>query len=114
MRRFEDEDLTDAEFRECDLSRSRLVGVAMQEVEIGGLVTNLVVNGVEVMSYVEAEFDRRHPVRLLLRSEEPADRREAWRQLRKGWATPADRAGSMAEGSEHVRVDGEFSMVETL
>jgi hypothetical protein len=62
MRRFDDEDLTDAEFRECDLSRARLVGVVMQDVEIDGLVTNLVVNGVEVMSYVEAELDRRHPV----------------------------------------------------
>ena len=41
--------------RECDLSRVRLVGVVMQDAEIDGLVTNLVVNGVEVMSYVEAE-----------------------------------------------------------
>jgi len=72
MRRFDDEDLTGAEFRECDLSRARLVGVVMQDVEIDGLVTNLVVNGVEVMSYVEAELDRRHPVRLLIRSDEPA------------------------------------------
>src|SRR4051794_19012467 len=71
MRRFDDEDLTGAEFRECDLSRVRLVGVVMQDAEIDGLVTNLVVNGVEVMSYVEAELDRRHPVRLLIRSDEP-------------------------------------------
>ena len=55
MRRFDDEDLTGAEFRECDLSRARLVGVVMQDAEIDGLVTNLVVNGVEVMPYVEAE-----------------------------------------------------------
>jgi len=47
MRRFDDEDLTGAEFRECDLSRARLVGVVMQDAEIDGLVTNLVVNGVE-------------------------------------------------------------------
>src|SRR3954471_7092013 len=114
MRRFNDEDLTGAEFRECDLSRARLVGVVMQDVEIDGLVTNLVVNGVEVMSYVEAELDRRHPVRLLMRSDEPADLREAWRQLRKAWATTTERVRSMAEGSEHLGVDGEWSMVETL
>ena len=76
MRRFDDEDLTGAEFRECDLSRARLVGVVMQDAEIDGLVTNLVVNGVEVMPYVEAELDRRHPVRLLIRSDEPGDLRE--------------------------------------
>src|SRR3990170_3265403 len=91
-----------------------MVGVVMQDAEIDGLVTNLVVNGVEVMPYVEVELDRRHPVRLLIRSDEPADLREAWRQLRKAWATTAERAGSMAEGSEDIGVDDEWSMVETL
>src|SRR6476469_6930313 len=114
MRRFDDEDLSGAEFRECDLSRARLVGVVMQDAEIDGLVTNLVVNGVEVMSYVEAEIDRRHPVRLLIRSEEPAELREAWRQLRDDWATTIDRVRSMPPNSEHRGVDGEWSMVETL
>lgn len=114
MRRFNDEDLTGAEFRECDLSRARLVGVVMQDVEIDGLVTNLVVNGVEVMSYVEAELDRRHPVRLLIRSDDPGDLREAWRQLRTAWTTTTERARSMAQGSEDLSVDGEWSMVETL
>jgi hypothetical protein len=114
VRRFEDEDLTGAEFRECDLSRARLVGVVMQDAEIDGLVTNLVVNGVEVMGYVEAELDRRHPVRLLIRSDEPADLREAWRQLRDDWAATTERVRSMPEDSEHRRVDGEWSMVETL
>ena len=114
MRRFDDEDLTGAEFRECDLSRVRLVGVVMQDAEIDGLVTNLVVNGVEVMPYVEAELDRRHPVRLLIRSDEPADLREAWRRLREDWARTTERVRSMPENSEHHGVDGEWSMVETL
>ncbi len=82
MKKYVDEDLTGAEFRECDLSRANLVGVVMQDAVIDGLVTNLVVNGVEVTEYVEAELDRRHPVRLLIRSEEPAELREGWRQLR--------------------------------
>ena len=51
MARFEDQDLTDAEFRECDLTRARLIGVVMQDAVIDGLVRNLVVNGVEVTSY---------------------------------------------------------------
>ena len=114
MRRFHDEDLTGAEFRECDLSRARMVGVVMQDAEIDGLVTNLVVNGVEVMSYVEAELDRRHPVRLLIRSDQPDDLREAWRQLRDDWATTTERVRSMPDNSEHHGVDGEWSMVETL
>ena len=114
MRRFDDEDLTEAHFRECDLSGARMVGVVMQDVEIDGLVTGLVVNGVEVMPYVEAELDRRHPVRLLIRSDQPADLHEAWRQLRDDWARTTEQVRSMPGGSEHDSVDGEWSMVETL
>ena len=42
--RFEGQDLTEAEFRECDLTRARLIGVVMQDAVIDGLVSNLVVN----------------------------------------------------------------------
>jgi hypothetical protein len=114
MARFEDQDLTDAEFRECDLTRARLIGVVMQDAVIDGLITNLVVNGVEVMAYVEAELDRRHPVRPLMRSTDPADLREAERQLRGSWAATVTRLRDMAQGSEHQRVGGEWSAVETL
>lgn len=114
MARFEDQDLTDAEFRECDLTRARLIGVVMQDAVIDGLVSNLVVNGVEVTSYVEAELDRRHPVRALMRSADPADLRAAERHLRAGWAATVARIRGMAPGVEHQRVDGEWSAVETL
>jgi hypothetical protein len=114
MARFEDQDLTDAEFRECDLTRARLIGVVMQDAVIDGLVSNLVVNGVEVTSYVEAELDRRHPVRLLIRSADPADLQEASRQLRADWAATVGRLPGMPKGSEHQRVGGEWSAVETL
>ena len=114
MAHFADEDLTDAEFRECDLTGARLIGVVMQDAVIDGLVTNLVVNGVEVTAYVEAELDRRHPVRLLIRSSDLSDLREGARQLRVGWAATAGRLATMTTGSEHQRVDGEWSAVETL
>ena len=114
MARFEDEDLTDAEFRECDLTRARLIGVVMQDAVINGLVSNLVVNGVEVTSYVEAELDRRHPVRLLMRSADPDHLREAERQLRADWAATVARLRAMPEGLERQRVGGEWSAVETL
>jgi DinB family protein/pentapeptide repeat protein len=114
MARFEDQDLTDAEFRECDLTRARLIGVVMQDAVIDGLVRNLVVNGVEVTSYVEAELDRRHPVRLLIRSADPAGLREAFRQLRADWAATLGRLRGMPKGSENQRVGGEWSAVETL
>jgi len=112
MASFTDQDLTDAEFGECDLTRAHLIGVVMQDAVIDGLVTNLVVNGVEVTSYVEAELDRRYPVRLLLRSVDPAGLRQAVRQLRAGWAATIERLRAMPRGSGHQRVGGEWSAVE--
>jgi hypothetical protein len=114
MARFDEQDLTDAEFRECDLSRARLIGVVMRDAVIDGLVTNLVVNGVEVTSFVEAELDRRHPVRLLIRSADPADLQQAWRQLRTDWAATLRRLAGLAEGSAQQRVGGEWSAIETM
>jgi hypothetical protein len=114
MERFVEQDLTGAEFRECMMSNTRLIGVVMQDAEIDGLVTNLVVNGIEVTGYVEQELDRLHPVRLLIRSDDPAELREGWRVLCADWATTVERLGTMPEGSEHRRVDDEWSPVETL
>jgi len=113
MVRFLEEDFAEAEFRECVLDRARLIGVVMQDAEIDGLVTNLVVNGVEVMGYVEAELDRRHPVRLLMRSDDPAELREAWQQLRADWAATVERMRA-TPGIEHRRMNDEWSAVETL
>jgi len=113
MTRYVDEDLHDAEFRECDLTGARLIGVVMQDVVIDGLVTNLVVNGVEVSGYVEAELDRRHPVRLLIRSEDPADLREAARALHAGWAATIERI-RRTPGVERRSVHDEWSAAQTL
>jgi hypothetical protein len=113
MEKFLDRDLTGALFRECVLDRARLIGVVMQDAEIDGLVSNLVVNGVEVMGYVEAELDRRHPVRLLLRSDDPADLREAWRQLRADWSVTVERLRA-TPGLERRSVNDEWSAIETL
>jgi hypothetical protein len=114
MRRYVDEDLTGAEFRECDLTGARLIGVVMQDAVIDGLVTNLVVNGVEVMGYVEDELDRRHPVRLQIRSDEPDELRRGWMILRDDWASTIARIRRMHPGTEHQRVNDEWSPVETL
>jgi len=114
MTRFDDQDLSDSEFRECDLTRARLIGVVMQDAVIDGLVTNLMVNGVEVSSYVEAELDRRHPVRLLIRSADPAELLRGLRELQAAWAATLVRLRRMPRGSEHRRVGGEWSAAETL
>lgn len=108
-----DEDMAGAEFRECDLTNARLIGVVMQDAVIDGLVTNLVVNGVDVTQYVEAELDRRHPVRRLIRSDDLTDLRRGWRQLRTDWSSTVSRM-RRSPGIEHESVNGEWSAVETL
>lgn len=113
MERFVDQDLTGAEFRECVLDRARLIGVVMQNAEIDGLVTDLVVNGVEVTAYVEAELDRRHPVRLQIRSDDPAELQEGWRQLRADWAATIARM-RQTPGIEQESVNDEWSAVQTM
>jgi hypothetical protein len=114
MARFEEQDFSDAEFRECDLTRARLIGVVLQDAVIDGLVSNLMVNGVEVAAYVEAELDRRHPVRLLIRSADPTDLQRAHHQLQADWRATVERLRMMPKGSEHLRVGGEWSAVQTL
>jgi hypothetical protein len=113
MQRFVDQDFSAAEFRECTLDGSRFIGVVMQDAEIDGLVTNLVVNGVEVTAYVDAELDRRYPVRVLIRSDVPADLLEGWRQLRDDWLATIARLRA-SPGMEHRTVNGEWSALQTL
>ena len=113
MTRYVDEDLHGVEFRECDLTGARLIGVVMDEAVIDRLVTNLVVNGLEVTEYVEAELDRRHPVRALIRSDDPADLREAARQLRAGWAATIERI-RRRPGGEGRGVKEEWAAAQTM
>lgn len=114
MERFLDRDLTGAEFRECDLTGARMIGVVMDDAVIDGLVGGLVVNGVDVTAYVEGELDARYPVRVLIRSDDPADLRRAWQELGEAWAATVEGLRGLPAGSEHERVDGEWSAVETL
>ena len=113
MTKYVDEDLQGAEFRECDLTGARLIGVVMQDAVIDGLVTNLVVNGVEVSGYVEAELDRRYPVRVQIRSEDPGDLLEAARGLHAGWAATIERI-RRTPGIERRSVNDEWSAAQTL
>jgi hypothetical protein len=112
--RFVETDLTGAEFREATLTDARLVGVVAHDVEIEGLISNLRVNGVEVMQFVEAELDRRHPERVLLRSSDLADLRKGWECLVTEWAPTTDRIAALSVRQQNQRVDGEWSALETL
>ena len=122
--RFERVKLNGSEFRHVNFADTRfrgayLAGVVMRGVEcvdvvIDGEVQNFVVNGVDVAPLVEAELDRRDPVRPKMRPSDPAGFREAWDIVERLWDETVERARRLDPAKLHESVDGEWSFIETL
>ncbi|MFF5217369.1 DinB family protein [Micromonospora sp. NPDC000442] len=116
-----------AEFVDRDLQGARfisstLAGAVMRGVEVRGLDIDapwlaegsLLVNGVDVVPFVEAELNRRFPGRELRQAGDPEGLRAAWAALERAWATAVDRASSMPADAVDASVDGEWSFTQTL
>lgn len=113
--RFTVADLAGARFTDCDLSGVKVVDSWLVDVDMSGYVSNLVINGVDVTGYVEAELDRRHPERVQLRDVRSADGfRAMWTTVERLWSETTARAERLPEEARHERVDGEWSFTETL
>lgn len=114
---FTDQDLGGARF-----VRTRLSGAVMRGVDLDGADLDapwlregtLLVNGVDVVPYVEAELDRRFPGRSLRRAADPAGLRAAWAAVEGAWADAVARAGTLPAGAVDVSVDGEWSFAQTV
>jgi hypothetical protein len=114
---FVDRDLRGARF-----NRSTLVGAVMRGVDVRGLDIDapwladgaLLVNGVDVMPFVEAELNRRFPGRELKQARDPNSLCMAWAAIERAWAAAVDRVMSMPEGAVDVSIDGEWSFAQTL
>jgi len=111
---FHDVNLTGARFSEIEMSDVRLRGVHMDGVTIEVYVDGLVVNGIVVQELVEAELERRHPERVGLRSKDVGELRVAWAALEEMWAPTMRAALARPEADLRVRVEGEWSFLETL
>jgi uncharacterized protein YjbI with pentapeptide repeats len=122
--RFERVDLRDATMRDVDLRGAairgaRLDGVRVRgselcDVEISAELRNVVVNGVDIVPLVERELDRRDPERAKMRPADAAGFRDAWAILERRWEETLDRARALPADALHVRVDDEWSFIETL
>jgi hypothetical protein len=112
--RFERVNLTDARFREVTMNRVVMRGVEMVDMEISGYIQDLRINGVEVMSLVQAELDRRYPDRVKMRPKDPAGFSEAWDILERLWAGTVERARGLDPALLHSSVDEEWSFIQTL
>lgn len=129
MQRFTaDDDLSGAEFRDTRLRGARfhgadLSGVVMRGVEVEGVDIDspwlphtgpLLVNGVDVAPFVEAELDRRFPGRAQRTAETPEDLRAAWAALEGAWADAVERAAGLPVDVVEQSVAGEWSFAQTL
>jgi hypothetical protein len=113
--RFTVADLTGARLVDCDLSQVKIVDSWLVDVDISGFLHNVVINGVDVTGYIDAELDRRHPERVQLREMRDADDfRAMWGTIGQLWASTVERAQRLPEAVLRQRVDEEWSFVETL
>lgn len=113
--RFTDSDLSGATFRSCDLRGIKVVDSWLVDVNVSGEVDRFVVNDVDVTAFVAAELDRRHPERVQLRAVRTADDyRAMWDALERLWSDAVARAEQLPEPARHERVDGEWSLAETM
>jgi DinB superfamily/Pentapeptide repeats (8 copies) len=122
--------LREAEFVGTDLSGARFVGadlsgVLMRGVDIHGAnidspwllekdVGSLLVNGVDVAPFVEAELNRRFPGRSERGAGDPEGLRAAWAAVEQAWAGALARVATMPAGTVDVSVAGEWSFAQTL
>jgi hypothetical protein len=118
-RQFIDRDLRGARFVRCDLSAAvmRGVDVAGAEIDAPWLLegdSGLLVNGVDVAPFVDAELDRRFPGRGQRRASDPEGLRSAWAALERTWAATGEGAAATPPGTVDVSVDGEWSFAQTL
>ncbi len=107
-------ELAGARFRGVDLTGVVMRGVDLVNVDIYGEIENLIINGVDVGPLVQAELDRRHPLRPKMRPEDPAGFGEAWDILERLWGGTVERARRLRPELLHESVDGEWSFIETL
>ena len=108
-------DLSGVTLRDCMLRGTRFPNAWVEDVSITGMVLGLVVNGVDVTAYVDAELDRRHPERVQAREATTAEElRAAWARIQDLWSQTVNRAEQLPEADRFERVEGEWSVAETL
>ncbi len=105
-------DLTNASVCDVNLSGARLERVLLVDVDIDGLIDRLVINGIDVTSYVN-EHDHWYPLRGILRPTDVAGLHAALDALDNAWAGAVEHARSLTEAQLLQSVRSEWSFVET-
>ena len=111
---FRASDIVDTQFRGVELNRVVMRGVELVDVDIYGEIVKLIVNGVDVGAFVNAELDRRYPERPKMRPTDAAGFREAWDIVERLWSGTVERARRLDPELLHESVGDEWSFIETL
>jgi hypothetical protein len=117
-------DLSGGRFEQVNLSRARVHGaflidtkvtdVWVHSLDLSGNIQSLVVNGVEVAGYVQAELERRHPELGYLDSKDVPGLQLAWAKVQEIAAATLDTARRLPPAVLNESVDGEYSYLQTL
>lgn len=116
---FEGATFVRASFKGAKIRFSDVSGMTMRGVDLDGLDIDghdlffgtLLVNGVDVVPYVDAELNRRFPGRELQKAETPEGLREAWAAVQAAWAATV--AGTPPDLVD-AHVEDEWSLAQTL
>src|SRR5215212_9521486 len=106
-------DLSDARFRDVNLTGATITHAWLVNVDIDALVDRVVINGVDVTAYVN-ERDAWYPLRAMLRPEDPDAMRATWAALKDEWATTLGQAHAFPDDALQQSVNGEWSFAQTL
>jgi DinB superfamily/Pentapeptide repeats (8 copies) len=112
--KFRTVDLTGAEFRDVLMSGVSMRGVELQNVTISGDIENVTINGVDIGPLVDAELNKRYPLRSKMRPTDPAGFRAAWDIVEQLWGETVDHARRLPPELLHESVNDEWSFIETL
>ncbi len=116
---FEGATFIKASFKGATMRFSDVSGVTMRSVDVDGLdidshdlfFGSLIVNGVDVVPFVEAELNRQFPGRELQKAETTEGLREGWVAVQAAWETTvADTPPDLVD----AHVEDEWSLAETL
>ena len=115
---FADTNLRGARFVESDLADVVIRGCDVEGMEIDApwlrFGRPLIVNGLDVGPFVEADLNRRFPGRELQEAPDPEGLREAWFALENAWSATIERAAALPPGTVDRSVGDEWSFAQTL
>ena len=117
-------DLSGTRFEQVNLSGTRVHGAFfidtkvtdawVHSLDLSGNIQSLVVNGVEVAGYVQAELERRHPELGYLDSKDVPGLQRAWAKVQEIAAATLDTARRLPPAMLDESVDDEYSYLQTL